>query len=339
MNNLTIRDFTVRAFRARLECLGINVIELFERVMLQRETSANTTQADHSPPSIQEILEAAVTMSGDPAIAFQIAKDLDITDYGTYGFALMSSSNLEAALGLFFRYGQSFLPTSSWHLTADEDELIIRLDHSEGTDYQKMLVSELAFSQSYAFMRLLASQPLEGIRIHFNYPRPAHAAAYEYFGSFPLEFDQEYTQAFLPKHWLNQSIRTGNSTTNVLFTQQCEEILQGMTEVKKVTTAVRRLLINSSGEFLTIKEVADQLHVTERTLRRRLKAEETDFRTIFDNIRNTLAQNYLSNTLLSVAEIAYLLDYGEATNFHRAFQRWNAMTPSEYRGHTALSSD
>jgi len=94
---------------------------------------------------------------------------------------------------------------------------------------------------------------------------------------------------------------------------------------------VRRLLIHSAGNFLSISEVAEQLHVTERTLRRRLAAEGTDFRTIFDDIKNTLAQNYLRKTSLSVVEIADLLNYAEATNFHRAFQRWNSTTPADYR--------
>jgi AraC-like DNA-binding protein len=30
-------------------------------------------------------------------------------------------------------------------------------------------------------------------------------------------------------------------------------------------------------------------------------------------------------------EIADLLNYAEATNFHRAFQRWNSNTPADYR--------
>jgi AraC-like DNA-binding protein len=201
-----------------------------------------------------------------------------------------------------------------------------------------MLVTEVAFSQLHTTTRLLVAQPIEGVRVHFNYPRPAHFAVYENIWPYPMEFDQEYNQIFLPRHWLSQSVRTGNPTTNVLFTQQCEEILQGMTDVKETTAAVRRLLIHSAGEFLNIKEVSDQLHITERTLRRRLTAEGSDFRTIFDNIRNTLSKNYLSNTSLSVVDIAYLLDYGESTNFHRAFQRWNAMTPNEYRKHSDLSS-
>ena len=62
--------------------------------------------------------------------------------------------------------------------------------------------------------------------------------------------------------------------------------------MENTSAAVRRLLIHSAGAFLNISEVADQLHVTERTLRRRLIDEATNFRTSFDEIRNVLAQNY-----------------------------------------------
>ena len=146
-----------------------------------------------------------------------------------------------------------------------------------------------------------------------------------------MEFDQEYTEIFMPDRWLRQRVRTGDPTTNVLFSQQCEELVTGMTEADETTVLVRRLLIHSAGNFLSISEVAEQLYVTERTLRRRLAAEGTEFRTVLDDIRNTLAQNYLRKTSLSIVEIADLLNYTEATNFHRAFQRWNSITPVDYR--------
>ena len=151
-----------------------------------------------------------------------------------------------------------------------------------------------------------------------------------------MEFDQEHTQIFMPDQWLRQRVRTGDSKTNVLFSQQCEELVSGMTKVDETTANVRRLLIHSAGNFLSISGVAEKLHITERTLRRRLTAEETNFRTIFDDIRNTLARNYLSKTSLSVVEIADLLNYSEATNFHRAFQRWNSTTPADYRQQASL---
>ena len=334
MNYDPMREFAVKAFRARMERLGIDPLELIEAAILGRDSAAS----GQSPPSVHEILETAVTMSGDPLLALRIGEDIDLAAYGTYGFALMSCANIGASLEFFLRYGQTFIDSSSWLRIGHDDGLILRLEQTAGTNYQQMLVTESIFSNFRGMSEVLVGGSYEGVRAYFNYPRPAHFDAYQERLSVPLEFDQEHTQIFLPNRWLSQSIRTGNPTTNVLFTQQCEEILRGMTDVKETTAAVRRLLIHSAGEFLNIKETSDQLHITERTLRRRLAAEGSDFRTIFDNVRNTLSKNYLSNTSLSVVDIAYLLDYGESTNFHRAFQRWNAMTPNEYRKHSDLSS-
>jgi len=334
MNYDPMREFAVKAFRARMERLGIDPLELIEAAILGRDSAAS----GQSPPSVHEILETAVTMSGDPLLPLRIGEDIDLAAYGTYGFALMSCPNIGASLEFFLRYGQTFLDSSSWLRIGHDDGLILRLEQTAGTNYQQMLVTESIFSNFRGMSEVLVGGSYEGVRAYFNYPRPAHFDAYQERLSVPLEFDQEHTQIFLPNRWLSQSIRTGNPTTNVLFTQQCEEILRGMTDVKETTAAVRRLLIHSAGEFLNIKETSDQLHITERTLRRRLAAEGSDFRTIFDNVRNTLSKNYLSNTSLSVVDIAYLLDYGESTNFHRAFQRWNAMTPNEYRKHSDLSS-
>ena len=317
----------IKAFRDRLASLGIDPLAVIETASRGRGATASA----QSPPTAHEVLETAVAMSGDTTLAIKIGNGLDLAGYGTYGFALMSCSDMDTALELFLRYGQTFIQSSSWHRSVGKDGLILRLQQDTGTSYQQMLVTELAFSQLHLASKLLVARPVEGVRVHFSYPRPAHFGVYEQNWPFPMEFDQEHTQIFMPDQWLRQRVRTGDPTINVLFSQQCEELVNGMAEVDETATIVRRLLIHSAGSFLSISEVAERLHVSERTLRRRLAVEGTDFRTIFDDIKNTLAKNYLRKTSLSIVEIADLLNYAEATNFHRAFQRWNSNTPADYR--------
>jgi len=322
-----LHAIVIKAFRDRLASLGIDPLEVIETASRGRGATASA----QSPLTAHEVLESAVAMSGDTTLAIKIGNGLDLGKYGTYGFALMSCSDMGAALELFLRYGQTFIQSSSWHRSVSKDGVTLRLQQNTGTSYQKMLVTELAFSQLHLASKLLVARPAEGVRVHFSYSKPAHFRVYEQNWPFPMEFDQEHTQIFMSDQWLRQRVRTGDPTTNVLFSQQCEELVSGMTEVDETSAIVRRLLIHSAGKFLTISEVAEQLNVTERTLRRRLAAEGTDFRTIFDDIKSTLAKNYLRKTSRSVLEIADLLNYAEATNFHRAFQRWNSTTPTDYR--------
>ena len=104
--------------------------------------------------------------------------------------------------------------------------------------------------------KLLVAKPAEGVRVRFSYPKPAHFGVYQKTWPFPMEFDQEYTEIFMPARWLRQRVRTGDPTTNVLFSQQCEELVSGMTEADETTVLVRRLLIHSAGNFLSFSEIA-----------------------------------------------------------------------------------
>jgi AraC-like DNA-binding protein len=77
--------------------------------------------------------------------------------------------------------------------------------------------------------------------------------------------------------------------------------------------------------------VAQALHLSERTLQRRLQEEGTSYQQLLDDTRRELAQQYLATPRMTLLEIAYLLGFSEPSNFFRAFRRWFGKTPGEYR--------
>lgn len=276
------------------------------------------------------LLETAVKLTGDPSLVIRLGQQIGIDSYGTFGFALMSCANLRESLDLLLRYGKVFFEPD-WEAHDHDGGLLLRLNLKRGTPAQKQLLAELCFSQLSVIGSSLYRGQIEGAEIHFNYPKPSNVASYESALNAVISFDCEYSQLFLPPSVLDTPVRTANISDHVVFHQQCEEMLYGLSSAEKTTTAVRHLLIQSAGEFLDISQVAERLYVSERTLRRRLTAESTSFRATFDEIRDLLARGYLADTQLVVAEIAHLLDYSETVNFRRAFVRWNGVTPSQYR--------
>ncbi|MBK6533536.1 MAG: helix-turn-helix transcriptional regulator [Deltaproteobacteria bacterium] len=82
---------------------------------------------------------------------------------------------------------------------------------------------------------------------------------------------------------------------------------------------------------MTLKRVAAQLRMSERSLQRRLADEGESFDAIVDALRRDLALRYLADPKIAVAEVAYLLGYSEPSPFHRAFKRWTGRTPAEAR--------
>jgi len=77
--------------------------------------------------------------------------------------------------------------------------------------------------------------------------------------------------------------------------------------------------------------IAETLHVSLRSLQRRLKEEKTSFKHLMDETRYSLARQYLREHHRSISEITYLLGFSEPSNFTRAFKRWTGKTPAEFR--------
>ena len=315
---------------SELEMAKVSPDKFFSKIRQQGVTTADSSEAVFSGAESLVFLETAVELTGDPCLAIRLGQRIGIESYGTFGFALMSCANQRESIALLERYGKVFFEPS-WQSYGHNGGLLLRMSLNAGTPAQQQLVTELCFSQLSSVGSSLQISPIKGAEIQLTYPEPPHLAYYQSAFPVPVVFNCEYNQLFLPAQFLDAPVRTANPSEHVVFHQQCEEMLRTLDKVEDTTAAVRRLLIQSAGQFLNITQVAERLHMSERTLRRRLNAESTNFKTTFEEIRNLLAREYLANTELTVAEIAYLLDYAETVNFRRAFVRWNSETPSEYR--------
>ena len=108
-------------------------------------------------------------------------------------------------------------------------------------------------------------------------------------------------------------------------------MLINLNGTENISAAVRRILINEAGNFPNLEQVGGNLHMSTSTLKRRLESESTNYRIICDEVRNLLANKCLSETELTVEDIAHLLGYTEMANFRRAFVRWKNLTPSKFR--------
>ena len=77
--------------------------------------------------------------------------------------------------------------------------------------------------------------------------------------------------------------------------------------------------------------VADALHMSVRTMHRKLVEVNNNFRTILVEMRRDLAEQYILDNSLTLTEISLLLGFSEPSSFSRAFKNWTGTTPSEVR--------
>jgi len=131
---------------------------------------------------------------------------------------------------------------------------------------------------------------------------------------------------------VDQPFLTHNAELLALVAPQLEsELTQQLAQkslAEQVKGIVKKLL---AGQRPTLQDVSRELHLSTRTLQRRLTSERAKFQQLMEEARRELAQHYLLHSSLELNETAYLLGYEDANSFFRAFHQWEGTSPGEWR--------
>jgi AraC-like DNA-binding protein len=97
------------------------------------------------------------------------------------------------------------------------------------------------------------------------------------------------------------------------------------------STSLRLLLAGYLDESLTVRDCADLVGMSNRTLQRRLAAHGVSFNELLDQIRFDTAKQLLEDKVISVTDISGELGYTDPASFTRAFRRWAGVSPRQHR--------
>ena len=262
----------------------------------------------------------------------KLGQRLDLTFFGSFGFALMSCSDFAAVIKLINRYQLLLGSGINFNILSD-----LHNSNYSSKDFnkhfkqsQKRLITELIISQSIYLIKIITNNDKLNIRVTFQHEGVNNKELYESILKCDVEFNQLHNDLILP-YFNKEKIISANSAAHIIYEEQCEKLLRDLNKVENFSAAVRRILLQSGDDLPDIKKVAFKLHTSESTLRRRLKDESSSYRIICDEVRDVLAKKYLTTTNLTISDIAMLLNYSEAASFRRAFVRWNKITPNDYR--------
>jgi AraC-like DNA-binding protein len=87
---------------------------------------------------------------------------------------------------------------------------------------------------------------------------------------------------------------------------------------------------NYFGQAWLAENIAANLGMSVRTLKRKLQTQKTSLREVFDEVRFQQAQDLIEEGVCDYGLLADKLCYTHPNNFVRAFKRWSGITPREY---------
>jgi AraC-like DNA-binding protein len=274
----------------------------------------------------------ALELTGDPLIGLRLGEPFIPQRYGLFGYALLSASTLRRALRVAVNFGQltfSFFTfatgesgSNAWFAMTDPPPVEPAL-HDVYLD-RDMSAALVAFSAIIG-----QAIPLTGVELAHD----GHGRQQDYRDYFncDVRFSSYPSKLLYQSSLLDARLPQSDPDSSQYFRQQCQMLITKLKSHSYFADDVRMLLLAQPGQFPSIEFVAEKLHVSVRTLRRRLTEENSSFRQLLEEVRFQLAKEYLLDTNLPLAEISDLLGYTEPGNFSHAFRRWSGRSPRSFR--------
>lgn len=265
-----------------------------------------------------------------PGLGLEAGGRYSLATFGIWGFAILSSSTIRSALDVAMRYHVLSLSFARVYLQQFGAELRMVYDVTDAPPDLRTFVVERALGATARIWRELGVVlPMTGVRLRM--PRPAYAARLtEVFGAPPL-FDAEDNSYVLEPARLDLPIVFGNSLVARQVEAECQALLERRRHREGFAQKVRDIILHQPKRIPPLGAVAAELHMTPRTLRRRLVTEDTSYRQLVEEVRQTLAQELMATGRMKMEEVAERLGYADATSFAHAFRRWKDHAPREYR--------
>ncbi|MFI8479950.1 AraC family transcriptional regulator [Pseudomonas sp. NPDC078700] len=274
---------------------------------------------------------SALRLCDEPALGLLLGQRLNVSTHGILGYAVLSSANLDKAIQFALKYYRVL--GISFELERIEllDRVELRAIESMPLGNLNRFAAEGLLASLFTIAVFLLGEQLHDVDVGFTYAAPDYADRYEQVFGVPAKFEQPYLYLSIPRFYLEKPMALANPATVQMCEQQCEALLSTLDTQDGLLTRVRRLLLARPGDFPDLASAAKALHTSGRSLRRHLSYMGTSYQEVLDDVRRSLAIQYLTTTHLPLYEIAYLLGFNDPSNFRRAFKKWTGKLPGAYR--------
>jgi AraC-like DNA-binding protein len=297
--------------------------------------------------SLREVewwIEWAHALTGDMCLGWEVGFRSELSSHGSVGFAAMSAPDVAQLLKMVVRFAPLREKLLQPRLRERENGVTMTFDWADclWEVAENHLVKIYVQSQfTAALVRLLGAATGQAVGAHLSLDWPFSR---EKWGRLlepvfaTVRYEAEKWCLFISQDGLSLPCLGGDAAAFQTLVQECESVLEKM-RVGGLTVRIFTLFAKDFMSYQYVAATASALHMSERTLIRRLKEQGLTFTELRDRYRLERIAWYLKNTNLPMAEVAYRVGFQDTSNFSRAFRRLSGLGPLDYRRTYANSSD
>jgi AraC-like DNA-binding protein len=322
---------------AALRVHDIDPAPLLERVGLSEE-DLSQDQIRISAAAQAKLLESAAEALHDPALGFHLATEVNPREVGLLFYVASAAKDLGEAIVLFARYLRIVNEAVRVKLTRRNSDLVVEIYLVGVPRFRATQNAEFGIAVVVKSLREITGRRLHPKKITLAHMRGSDFPEFERFCGCPVEFGGSADQLVFS----NQSLAVPLITEDTHLLDTLRPICDEAAKQRETTPGTVRALVENEAHKLLPHgkarrhHVAKKLAVSTRTLARRLASEGTTFEEVVDELRRSLALQYIKSRSVSLSQVAWLLGYEGSASFSHAFARWTGRSPSVVRNEKQL---
>ena len=277
---------------------------------------------------LQRAVEDAVP---DPTLGLAVAEQTQGTALHALGYAWLASATLDEAYRRLARYARVI--SELWSARIEHEAAGVRVGYvfPAAAARRPDWLHDWLVAGVVRLSRIASGEGFAPLEVALVRARPADATPFEDWFRAPIVWGAPHVSLLCRSEDLARPLPTGNPEVAAATERVALDYLARLDRNDTVTQVRSRIRENLPSGLPSQAEVARALHLSPRTLARRLEEAGTSFTALLDETRRALAEQYLKRTDFSVAEVAYLVGFAEASSFNRAFRRWTGRAPGDMR--------
>ncbi len=306
---------------------GIEIHQQLALLGLDVEVLANATQRVELAV-FRALLQSITEHSKDDAIGIRIGRHLSISSFNALGHAAASSEILSDALQLIPQFESTIMTVGRTELLQEGSDVKVCWSMKSGG--YLYILEDIFLSCWISLAKLITGHSGLVVEVSFTHPKPDDLSSWQEMLGCSLLFDQGIAGVKFDKTLLNLAIQKPDPFLHRIMTKEVEGLSLALNDSLscQIEQWLESQLIRGEPEQ---KILAEHLNMSERTLRRYLKNENTSFIGLLKKVRTNKANYLLQSTSLSLWEISSQLGYQQLTTFNAAYKRWTGNTPASQR--------
>jgi AraC-like DNA-binding protein len=311
---------------------GMDVERLFVGTSLDQERLE--TGGNISVSEFVAILNNGRQLTGSDALGLEIARRVRLPIFGAVSGAMAAAPTIREGLQTLENYIRLLVSYIGVELESSRSALTLRIHFlADLGEVAERFHAESSVAVVQHYVELITGERLSNARYLFAFPTPDYVDRYDEIYHSPVEFQQGGHAVELPHAVLDRRSAFFDAETWSAGQLQLADQLKRLHALgqQSYTTHTAGLLRSHVPPLPDLATVAANLHLSERTLNRRLQEEGTSFRHLRGQVLKSWAEHYLLQTEDSVEAIGASLGYSDAANFRRAFRSWSGCSPNEFR--------